>query len=239
MALNISKKFFKVCTRACGLQFSSFPKIKEQSEEMNKKEEWLNSLTHLIGALLALGGFVVLETKAALDGNATKIIAFAVYGTTLLMLYIISTIYHWSSGPAKRVFRALDYYSIYLLIAGTYTPFTLVTLGGVWGWSVFGIVWGLAVLGIVLELIGTDKRRIVPVVIYLLMGWLIIIALKPLLATLPMWGFVWLLVGGLCYSGGIVFYALDERFAKFHAIWHLFVMAGSLAHYFTILLFVL
>ncbi len=188
---------------------------------------------------MALAGFIVLETEAVLSGNSTKIVAFAIYGTTLLMLYTISTIYHGLSGRAKCVFKALDHHSIYLLIAGTYTPFSLVVLGGAWGWWVFGIVWGLAVLGIILELIGTDERRIIPVVIYLIMGWLILVALKPLLAALPMWGFVWLLMGGLFYSGGVVFYALDERFAMFHPIWHLFVMAGSLAHYFTIFVFVL
>ena len=203
------------------------------------REERLNSLTHLIGAALALVGFVVLETGAALSGDTTKIVAFGIYGTTLLTLYIISTLYHALSGQAKRVFRALDYHSIYLLIAGTYTPFTLVVLDGGWGWSIFGAVWGLAVLGIVLELIGTDRRRITSVTIYLVMGWLILIALKPLLAALPLWGFFWLLAGGLLYSAGVVFYALDERYPFFHAIWHLFVMAGSLAHYFTILVFVL
>ncbi len=203
------------------------------------QEERLNSLTHLIGAVLALVGFVVLQTGAALSGDATKIIAFGIYGTTLLALYVISTLYHALSGRAKRIFRALDHHSIYLLIAGTYTPFTLVVLGGGWGWSIFGIVWALAVLGIVLELIGTDERRITSVVIYLVMGWIIVAALKPLLAALPAWGFFWLLIGGLCYSGGVVFYALDARYALFHAIWHLFVMAGSLAHYFTILVFVL
>jgi hemolysin III len=151
---------------------------------------------------------------------------------------VSSALYHSLRGKAKDVFRKLDHHAIYLLIAGTYTPFTLVTLRGAWGWSLFGVIWGLAVLGIVVDSLPQKGLRILPVVIYLLMGWLVLMALKPLLQALPSMGFVWLLVGGLFYTGGVVFYALDERVRHFHGIWHLFVLMGSISHYITVLFYV-
>ncbi|MCW8854948.1 MAG: hemolysin III family protein [Gammaproteobacteria bacterium] len=200
--------------------------------------EKLNSITHLIGAVAALAGCVVLVVFASMQGDPWKIVSFSVYGTTLFLLYLFSTLYHGLEGNAKKVFRRLDHLAIYLLIAGTYTPFTLVTLNGNWGWSIFGTVWGLALTGMIIEFI-PQKKRIVPVIIYLLMGWICLVALKPLLAALPMTGFWWLLTGGLFYTVGIVFYVFDKKVNHFHGVWHLFVLAGSACHYFTVLLYVL
>lgn len=202
------------------------------------KGEWFNSISHLIGAALALAGLVVLVVLAARQGDPWKIVSFSVYGATLLLLYTFSTIYHSSQGRAKRIFRKFDHLAIYLLIAGSYTPFTLITLRGAWGWSIFASVWFLAILGIVLDSMPQRGSRILPVIIYLLMGWFILIALKPLLRTLPMTGFVWLLLGGLFYTFGIIFYSIDERMRHSHGIWHLFVLAGSLSHYFTVFFYV-
>jgi len=202
------------------------------------KGERFNSISHLIGAAAALAGLVVLVVAASRQGDPWKIVSFSIYGITLFLLYAFSAIYHSVRGRTKAVFRKLDHYSIYLLIAGTYTPFTLVTLRGVWGWTIFGVIWGLAVLGIVLDSLPPSGRRILPVIIYLLMGWLVLIALKPLLQALPVAGFAWLLLGGVFYTVGVVFFALDERGRHFHGIWHLFVLAGSLSHYFAVLFYV-
>lgn len=199
--------------------------------------ERFNSISHLIGALAALAGMVALVVLASRQGDQWKIVSFSVYGTTLVALYTSSALYHSLRGKVKSIFRKLDHHSIYLLIAGTYTPFTLVTLRGAWGWSIFGVVWGLAVLGIAIDSFPKRGRRIVPVIIYLVMGWLAVIAMGPLLKALPLAGIAGLLLGGLFYTVGILFYALDEV-RHFHGIWHLFVLAGSISHYFTILLYV-
>lgn len=202
--------------------------------------ERFNGISHLLGAVGALVGAVVLVTLAAQQGDGLKVVSFSVYGATLFLLYLSSTLYHSIKGEQRKArFRRLDHFAIYLLIAGSYTPFTLVTLRGVWGWSIFGIVWGLALLGIVVDSLPNRGRRILPVVIYLLMGWLVLVSLKPLLAALPMAGFWWLLAGGVCYSGGVVFYAFDRRIPHGHGIWHLCVLAGSVCHYLAIFFYVL
>jgi len=200
--------------------------------------ERFNSISHLIGAVAALAGLVVVVVIAAQQGDPWKIVSFSIYGTTLFLLYTISTLYHSLRGRAKRFFHKLDHYSIYFLIAGTYTPFTLVTLRGGWGWTIFGIIWGLVVLGVVLESLPQKGNRVLSLVVYVLMGWLVLVALKPLLQALPGAGFAWLLAGGLFYTGGLVFYVFDEKVRHFHGIWHLFVLAGSVSHYVTILFFV-
>ena len=200
--------------------------------------ERFNGFSHLVGAVLALAGIAVLVTLAARQGDAWKIVSFSLYGSTLFMLYGFSTLYHSLRGRAKAIFRRFDHLAIYLLIAGTYTPFTLVTLRGGWGWSLFGAIWGLAVIGMALEFLPRRGARILPVVIYLLMGWLALIALKPLLQALPWAGFVWLLLGGLFYTVGVVFYSLDEKLRHAHGVWHLFVLAGSISHFVAILLYV-
>jgi hemolysin III len=201
--------------------------------------EKFNALTHVAGAVLALAGTVVLVVLAALSGDPWKVVGVTIYGVTLVSLYSISGLYHSVRGRPKNVLRALDHQSIYLLIAGSYTPFCLVTLRGPWGWSLFGIVWGLAVLGGLQELRARTGARILSVVIYLLMGWVAVAALFPLLDALGPAGFAWLAAGGLFYTVGIVFYALDARLAHAHGVWHLFVLAGSASHYYAILKYVL
>lgn len=204
----------------------------------NDREELYNSITHMIGVALALAGLVVLVVSASLRGDAWRIVSFSVYGATLLFLYSSSALYHSTGGGIKRFLRTVDHQAIYLLIAGTYTPFTLVTLRGAWGWSLFGVIWGLAVFGIILDSLHGKGRRIPQLVIYILMGWLIMIALGPLLRGLPFWGLFLLATGGLFYTSGVAFYVMDGRFRYFHAIWHLFVLAGSLCHYFAVLLYI-
>jgi len=200
--------------------------------------ERFNSISHLIGAVAALAGLVIVVVVAAQQGDPWKIVSFSVYGTTLFFLYAVSTLYHSLRGRAKRIFRKLDHYSIYFLIAGTYTPFTLVTLRGAWGWTIFGVIWGLAVVGIALESLPQQGNRVLSLVVYILMGWLVLVALKPLLEALPWAGFVWLLLGGIFYTGGVAFYLFDEKIRHFHGVWHLFVLAGSVSHYVTILFYV-
>ena len=203
------------------------------------KDERLNSISHLIGAAAALAGLAVLVVLAARQGDPWKIVSFSIYGVTLLMLYVFSTLYHSLRGRPKLIFRKLDHIAIYLLIAGTYTPFTLITLRGVWGWWLFGVIWGLAVVGIVIDSLPSKGHRILPVVIYLLMGWSCLAAIRPLLQVLPFAGFLWLLAGGLFYTVGVIFYALDSRVPYFHGIWHLMVLAGSVSHYCAVLFYVL
>lgn len=200
--------------------------------------ERFNAISHLIGTLLALSGAVALVIHAALRGDGWKVASVAIYGITLVMLYSFSTIYHSVRGRPKAIFRKLDHQAIYLLIAGSYTPFCLVTLRGSWGWPLLGVVWTLAVLGVVQECRPRNEARMLSLVLYVLMGWLAVIAVAPLLDSLGPAGFAWLVAGGLFYTVGIVFYAFDERFRHWHGIWHLFVVAGSATHYFAILRFV-
>jgi len=203
------------------------------------KGERFNTITHLVGSIAAFVGLVVLIVSASSQGEVTPIVSVTIYGTTLALLYVSSTLYHSLQGNAKNVFQKLDHLAIYLLIAGTYTPFTLVTLGKTWGWVIFCLVWGLAILGIILELLLQKSNRLIPLIIYLTMGWIIIIAIKPLIQALGMVGFGWLLFGGLAYTFGVIFYVYDERVRHFHGIWHLFVLAGSTIQYFTVFYYVL
>jgi hemolysin III len=200
--------------------------------------EKFNAVTHLVGAALALVGAIVLVVLAALHGGAARVVGVTIYGVTLFLLYLSSTLYHSLRGRAKTVFRMFDHQGIYLLIAGSYTPFCLVTLRGPWGWSLFGIVWGLAVVGSLQEFRPKNEARVLSVVIYVLMGWIVLVALFPLLRALGPAGFAWLAAGGVFYTVGIVFYALDARVTHAHGVWHLFVLAGSIAHYIAILRFV-
>lgn len=200
--------------------------------------ERLNSYTHLAGTALAAAGTAILITLAARSGDIWKIVAFSAYGAALCLLYGASTLYHSVRGRAKAVLRKLDHCSIYVLIAGTYTPFALVTLRGPWGWSLFGVTWGLAALGIVQEFVFGKGTRRLSIVIYVVMGWLAVVALRPLGLALGAPGLAWLLAGGLLYTGGILFYLFDERVRHFHGVWHLFVLGGSAAHFAAIALYV-
>ncbi len=203
------------------------------------KGERFNSITHLIGAALALAGAAVLVVVASQDGSTRRIVSFSIYGTTLFLLYLISTLYHGlPSGRAKQVFQVLDHQAIYLLIAGSYTPLTMVSLNGVIGWWMFSVIWGMAILGLVLDALPPRGARVVPMVIYFVMGWMIVLAIKPLLGVMSLTGFIWLLSGGIFYTSGIVFFALDKRYPWMHGIWHLFVLAGSVSHYVAILFYV-
>jgi hemolysin III len=200
--------------------------------------ERFNAWTHLVGAVLACIGAIWLIVVAGLQGDPWKIVSFSIYGTTLLLLYSISTLYHSTRGRAKRVMRKLDHLSIYLLIAGSYTPFCLVSLRGPWGWSLFGVVWGLALIGMLQEIKPRSEARILSIVIYAVMGWIVLVAVKPLLQSLGTAGFTWLAAGGVFYTVGIVFFAFDSRFRHWHGIWHLFVIAGSLMHFVAVFFYV-
>ncbi|MBI6954102.1 hemolysin III [Pseudomonas sp. TE6288] len=200
--------------------------------------ERFNAWTHLVGAVLACIGASWLIVVAGLQGDPWKIVSFSIYGFTLLLLYSISTLYHSTRGRAKRVMRKLDHLSIYLLIAGSYTPFCLVSLRGPWGWSLFGVVWGLALVGMLQEIKPRSEARILSIVIYALMGWIVLVAVKPLLHSLGAAGFAWLAAGGVFYTVGIIFFAFDSRFRHWHGIWHLFVIAGSLMHFVAVFFYV-
>ena len=201
--------------------------------------ERFNAWSHLVGDVLSVVGTVILIVMAAMTGDPWKIVSVSIFGATLILLYSASTLYHSVRGRAKEILQKLDHFSIYLLIAGTYTPFCLVTLRGAWGWAMFGIVWGLALVGILQEIKPRSEARILSLVIYAVMGWVIVIAVKPLLDNIDTAGFVWLVTGGLLYTFGIVFYAFDTRFRHWHGIWHLFVIGCSLAHYFAIAFYVI
>jgi len=200
--------------------------------------ERLNSFTHLAGTVLALVGTVLLIALATRSGDAWKIVGCSIYGTTLILLFGASTLYHSARGRAKSILRKVDHCSIYLLIAGTYTPFALVTLRGPWGWTLFGLAWGLATLGIAQEFVFGQGARRLSIAIYVVMGWMAVAALRPLAAGLGTAGLAWLLAGGLFYTGGIVFYLLDKRVRHFHGVWHLFVVGGSAAHFIAIAFYV-
>ncbi|MBI4208519.1 MAG: hemolysin III family protein [Deltaproteobacteria bacterium] len=204
---------------------------------MGREEIW-NSLTHLIGFLAAVAGLVVLVIIAARQGDPWKIVSFCLYGASLALLYASSTLYHSLQGPIRKIFRRLDHYAIYLLIAGTYMPFVLVTLRGGWGWSLFGVIWGLAILGIGLELLLRKGPRVFSVVVYLAMGWLMLVAIYPLFQALSLKGLIGLFLGGLFYTVGVVFFSMEGRFRYAHSIWHLFVLLGSVSHYLVILFYV-
>jgi hemolysin III len=203
------------------------------------KEEIANSITHGIGLLLSLTGLALLVVLAILKGTAWHIVSCVVYGVTLVLVYLASTLYHSvPSERTKRILKILDHSAIYLLIAGTYTPFLLVTLRGGWGWTLFGIVWGMALLGIVFKIFFLDRFRAISTTGYVAIGWLAVIAMKPLLAMLPTGGILWLVAGGMAYTLGVAFYSW-RRLPYNHAIWHVFVLAGSVCHYVAVLIYVL
>ena len=201
--------------------------------------ERFNAWTHLVGAVLALVGAVWLLLLASASGDSWKQVSVAIYGVTLVLLYSTSTLYHSVQEPAKRLMQKLDHLSIYLLIAGSYTPFCLVSLRGPWGWSLFATVWSLALIGMLQEIKPRSEARVLSLVIYAVMGWIVLVAVQPLLVALGREGFAWLASGGVLYTIGIIFFAYDSRFRHWHGIWHLFVMAGSLLHFVAIWRYVL
>jgi hemolysin III len=202
-------------------------------------EEKLNAVTHGVGASLAFAGLILLIVSSYFHGSIWHLVSFSIYGSSLVLLYLASTLYHsFTEEKLKYIFKIIDHAAIYLLIAGTYTPFTLVILHGMLGWTIFGIIWGLALLGVVLQIFFVKRFKVLSTICYIAMGWLMLICIKPLVAVLPAMGLFWLIAGGLLYTVGTLFY-LYRWFPYNHAVWHLFVLAGSAAHFITVYYYVL
>lgn len=202
------------------------------------KGERFNGFSHLSGVIAAVVAAALLLLPAIPQGDSGKTVSFAVYALSLFALYLFSTLYHSSRGPWKARFRQLDHLAIYLLIAGTYTPFLLVTLrdnGGLW---MAAVIWSLAAFGMLLEMLPKDRRRLWSIIVYLLMGWLSLLVIRPLAEALPTAAIGLLVAGGIAYSAGIVFYVFDKKVSYFHGIWHLFVLCGSVCHFLSIYLYV-
>ena len=213
------------------------PSVSQNPKPYSLGEEIANAVTHGIGTGLSVAGLTLLVVLAILHGDVSRIVSFSIYGSSLIILYLASTLYHsFQNPPVKQVFRIIDHASIYLLIAGTYTPFLLLCMRGAWRWALLGVVWGLALVGIGFKAFFTNRFRKVSVLAYILMGWLCVIALREMLATIPSGGLILLVVGGVIYTVGIIFYVW-KRVPYNHAIWHLFVMGGSICHYLAILLY--
>ena len=200
-------------------------------------EELMNSISHCVGALLGIAALVLCVVRAALrieSVGAAGVVGAAIYGATLVILYTMSTLYHaLTNKTAKKVFRVFDHTSIYLLIAGTYTPITLVTLRGVKGWVLFGIVWGIAVIGITLNSINIERFKVFSIISYIIMGWAVIFGGKDILSSISTIAMIFLLIGGACYTIGIIFYAM-KKVKWMHSVWHFFVLAGSITHFFAV-----
>jgi hemolysin III len=203
--------------------------------EQTGGEEIANSISHAIGLILALIGTPFLIAHAYRHAETAFVVGVSIFCATMIILYLGSTLYHaLPVGKAKRIFRRIEHSAIYLLIAGTYTPFTFGVLKGIWGWTLFGIVWGLAFFGITLKIFQKQHHLILSTVLYLLMGWVIVIAINPLMANLPTEGLLWLLAGGLSYTVGVAFFATDSKLKYGHFIWHLFVIGGTTCHFFAV-----
>jgi len=202
-------------------------------------EEIANGITHGIGAGLSIAGLTLLVALAALFGDVWRVVSFAIYGATLILAYLASTLYHSLQHPgAKKVFRVIDHASIYFLIAGTYTPFLLVSVRGAWGWTLLVLVWGLALVGAGLKIFFIHRFERLSVLAYILMGWLSVVVLKEVLFSMPAGGLILLAAGGAAYTGGVIFYAW-QKLPYNHAIWHLFVLAGSICHYLAVFFYLL
>lgn len=210
--------------------------IATSKRAQSRGEEIANSLSHGFGLIAAVVATPFLIQQAMRQGDAGFIAGASIFAATMVLLYLASTLYHaLPAGRAKRVFRVIEHAAIFLLIAGTYTPFTLGVLRGAWGWTLLGLVWGLAFAGVLLKALNRMAHPILSTGLYLLMGWLIVIAIQPLTARVPASGLLWLVAGGLAYTLGVIFFALDSRLRYGHFIWHLFVMAGTTCHYFAVL----
>jgi hemolysin III len=199
-------------------------------------EEISHSITHGIGAALSIAGLVISVVMAARTGEAVKVVSFAIFGTSMIILYTASTLYHaFTNEKVKNLFRYLDHTSIFLLIAGTYTPIALLLLKGAWGWTLFGLAWGLAILGILYQMLFLNKYKWISISIYLGMGWVSVIAIEPLIELMPFGLFAWILGGGLFYTLGTIFYLKEIKY--FHFVWHLFVIAGTVCHFFGLIFY--
>ena len=208
---------------------------------MNIKEfegELISSFTHGIGALMSIAALVILIIYASINGTAVHVVSFAIFGASLILLYVASTCYHLTSPlkKSKGILKKIDHSMIYILIAGTYTPICLVLLGGGWGWSLFGVTWGLAVTGVLLKTVTPNVKGVWSTLSYLLLGWVVIIAFFPLIRLMPEGGLFWLVFGGLSYSAGTIFFGLDAKYSHkkivtWHDVFHIFVMIGSFSHF--------
>ena len=197
--------------------------------------ERFNTITHLLGASASVFGTLILLFIAIEESDPWKIVGYSIYGASLTLLYLASTLYHALNGKLKSFFKKVDHLAIYLLIAGSYTPFLLGPLRETIGWSVFITVWSLAGLGFIIEFIPWDKKRILPIILYLGMGWFAVFLAKPMVEALTLNGFMWIVAGGLLYTGGVAFYLFDHIHRYAHGVWHLFVLAGSVSHYIAII----
>lgn len=222
-----------------GQAMSRETSLSAESTGREHLEEWLNALTHGVGAVVALAAGAVLITLASIYGDRWAVLGASVYGASLLLLYIASTLYHAvRHEPIKTRLKIFDHCMIYVLIAGTYTPFTLTSLRATWGWTLFGLIWGLALAGIVFKLYFTGRFQWLSTGIYIAMGWLIMIAINPVMQALPKSAFAWLMAGGIAYTAGTVFY-MSRKLPYAHAIWHGFVILGSVCHFAAVLIQVL
>ncbi|MCA9973508.1 MAG: hemolysin III family protein [Anaerolineales bacterium] len=204
------------------------------NEHYTLGEEIANGVTHGLGALLSVAGLVVLVVLAAMYGTVWHVVSYSVYGASLIILYLASTLYHSVQVPRLRPFlRIIDHSAIFVLIAGTYTPFLLVALRGPWGWTLFGVVWGIAVLGIVFKVFFIGKMEVAATIAYVAMGWMCMLVFKQLMAVMPSYGLTWLVAGGVVYTVGVLFYAW-KKLPYGHAVWHLFVLGGSVCHFFAV-----
>lgn len=211
----------------------------ENTRRITNINEVANSVTHGVGALLAVAALIILIIFASMRGNALHVISFTIYGSTLVFLYLSSTLYHGIQKPRiKSIFRIIDHSAIYMLIAGTYTPFMLITLQGPRGWIMFGVIWGLALVGIIYKIFFINRHVVISTLFYLLMGWLIVFSAGDLVQNLHRNGLILLAAGGLFYTIGMIFYAMREKLLM-HAVWHLFVLGGSICHFFAVLFYVL
>jgi hemolysin III len=208
-------------------------------KQYSSLEEIFNSITHAIGALVSIAGLVLLIVFSSIYGNSSHIISCTIFGFTLVLLYTASTLYHSFRKPnLKHLFKILDHSCIYILIAGTYTPFMLVTISGILGWSIFALVWSLTIIGVVLKVFFVHRFKIISTIAYILMGWIVIFAIKPLFQILPGGGLALLICGGLAYTLGTIFYSWDKLPFN-HAIWHLFVLTGSVCHFCAVIFYVI
>jgi len=218
-------------------QINNLKKGNYSLKSQNLGEEIANSITHGIGAGLSIAALVILVVLASKRGDAWRIVSFSIYGATLILLYLSSTLYHSFVNPKiKNIFRILDHSTIYLLIAGTYTPVTLTLMRGAWGWTLFGLAWAMAIGGIIITTLLLDKLKALLVLSYVVMGLLVVIAIKPMIQMVPRGMIIWLFIGGACYILGIIFY-LWKRLPYHHPIWHLFVLGGSISHFLGILFY--